>query len=360
MISSDHDYTYAPVEDGTFQFNEMGLNFTYMPLDRLRLAIQLISRDLGELGNNDLMIDYAFGDYRFRNWLGVRAGSIRMAYGFHNETRDIDALRTSILLPGGVYREHVRDFFSRVQGGGVYGEISLGKAGSLSYQALAGTLEIDEDGGAAKGSESLGFIDVRDYDEGAVYNAMLQWRAPLEGLRFGVTGVKMTDLTTDIELTRSFGPAVPAGSKFTDELDDFSAYVFSAEYIWRDLVLTGEYSQLKIKSELAAMNVTTDIQNEGYYLGASYRFTDWFELGSYYSWYYPDKDDKDGDRYDTDKSRAWLKDLALSAKFDINDNWIFKVEGHVMDGAAMTTDDYDSADFDRSWHLFAAKATFTF
>lgn len=360
LVSSEYDYLLASTEEGTFQFNEMGINFAYMPLDSLRVSLQLLSRDLGEIGNNDVRIDYAFGDYRFRNWLGIRAGSIRMTHGLHNETRDIDALRTAVLLPQSIYSEDVRDFFSRIQGAGIYGEISMGRAGRLSYQVLMGTSDIDADSGVVKNIENSGMMDVRSVDEGVGYNGMIQWRTPLEGLRLVGTWVKMTDFEIHYETAMDMGPFVPAGTTLTDEMDNFRACVLSAEYIWGNLVVAAEYRETEINTYTPAIRYQRDYTSEGYYIGVSYRFADWLEMGSYYSLYYPDKNDRDGDRFETDRHRAWLKDFALSVRFDINDNWNFKLEGHAMDGTATLSMADAPDELERNWYLFASKLTFTF
>ncbi|MBU1055719.1 MAG: hypothetical protein KKC46_18115, partial [Proteobacteria bacterium] len=57
---------------------------------------------------------------------------------------------------------------------------------------------------------------------------------------------------------------------------------------------------------------------------------------------------------------AWQKDLALSARFDINSNWIFKVEGHKVNGTAdvLLADNSDRSEKD--WYYGAAKLTFSF
>ncbi|MEZ4527840.1 MAG: hypothetical protein R2941_18145, partial [Desulfobacterales bacterium] len=83
LKSDNNNYYFADTEDGTFQFNEMGLSFASELTDDLRIGIQLLSKDLGEFGNNDVEIDWAYGDYRFRNWLGVRAGKIKLANGLY-------------------------------------------------------------------------------------------------------------------------------------------------------------------------------------------------------------------------------------------------------------------------------------
>nr|CBX29531.1 hypothetical protein N47_J05120 [uncultured Desulfobacterium sp.] len=82
-----------------------------------------------------------------------------------------------------------------------------------------------------------------------------------------------------------------------------------------------------------------------------------------YSISYPDKDDKDGDRYKVlgqPDHHAWQKDLALSARFDINSNWIFKIEGHKVDGTSdvLAVNNADRSEGD--WYHGAAKLTFSF
>jgi len=58
--------------------------------------------------------------------------------------------------------------------------------------------------------------------------------------------------------------------------------------------------------------------------------------------------------------RAFLRDTALSTRIDINDSWILKLEGHIMEGAALlyTQDNPDGLVGD--WFLFAAKMTYSF
>ncbi|GBC63156.1 hypothetical protein DENIS_4149 [Desulfonema ishimotonii] len=44
-------------------------------------------------------------------------------------------------------------------------------------------------------------------------------------------------------------------------------------------------------STVEAMQFEAIYNPIGYYVGAAYRFTDWFELGAYYSEYYEDEDE---------------------------------------------------------------------
>ena len=57
--------------------------------------------------------------------------------------------------------------------------------------------------------------------------------------------------------------------------------------------------------------------------------------------------------------QAWLEDYALSLRFDINEYWVAKIEGHLLDGAALCLA-LDNDDFEDHWYMFAAKLSFSF
>ncbi len=149
----------------------------------------------------------------------------------------------------------------------------------------------------------------------------------------------------------------------TMEIGDFSFKTLSVEYTWNNLILSSEYALRSIESRKVSNSVIispeAEVDSEGYYVSASYRFTGWLELGAYYSEYYPNKDDKDGE-YAVPNYSAWSKDFVLSVRFDINKHWTFKLEGHSIDGTGMIFSSDNPDGTDKSWFLFAAKTTFYF
>ena len=92
-IWSDHNNYLADSEDGTAEFNEAAINFQGRLTDNLRAGVQLFAKDLGDYGNNMVTLDWAYGDYRFEDWLGVRFGRVKRYSGLYGETRDYDMLR---------------------------------------------------------------------------------------------------------------------------------------------------------------------------------------------------------------------------------------------------------------------------
>ncbi|MFZ5568837.1 MAG: hypothetical protein ACOZF0_00425 [Thermodesulfobacteriota bacterium] len=520
-LKSDENNFFADTEKGTTQFNEAAINFSTDVTEKLRIGLQLFARDLGNIGNNDVILDWAVADYRWRDWLGLRIGNLKFVNGLYNETRDVDMLRTSIFLPQSVYNESWRESTALIQGAGLYGELPLKAAGSFSYSGQYGTVSMPKDGGAAKLAEDqwplksrditpllersaaaagttitglntalnntltaldannllsdydtavardqvnklsgaardpiidIMTVDVEDIDVDYAYTGQGMWNTPLEGMVVGVTAwgyyfeaVTQAKLDTQAMQTIStmngstklgaIGAGLQQGQLPTQQnldsmMADFNSakssdsmnqlgvglpsypvtfgaesksLTYSAEYTFRNLVLAGEYMEtrykLNFKSDLFAnpavagmlagladprsatfsgdtMTINT-FTAAGWYGSATYRFTYWFELGAYYSEYYPDVDDKEGykrrdvKKLDSELHRGYLKDTCMTLRFDINENWVLKLEGHVMRGAASLlgadnpapTDAYPldgSERYDSNWLLGAAKITYSF
>ncbi|MDY6972287.1 MAG: hypothetical protein SV775_08155 [Thermodesulfobacteriota bacterium] len=365
LYTKDNNFLAHDTEGGSFQFNEFGLTFGKQVSDRLRLGLQLFSRDMGNVDDNKIILDWANADYRWRDWAGIRAGILKVPYGLYNKSRDVDALRTNILLPQSVYTDLLREGYTGLQGVGLYGFVPAGSAGRFLYEFQMGTSNLENDGGTAKFVEDIagGFVDIRDFDPSELYTGAIYWNTPIHGLRAGVCGYTMR-LDADGELNELTG--VFEGMAFDLELEDITSYVFSLEYSYGDLLLAAEYCRMEIDTafDLLGSSFEDSEESEGYYLSASYRFTEWLELGTYYSVFYEDVDDRDGDELEVlgfPDHGAWLKDLALTTRFDIGEHWVFKLEGHMMDGTARVLS-IDNPPFptEDDWFLFAAKMTFIF
>lgn len=375
MHSEDNNFLANDSASGTFQYNEIGINFSKQITNKLRIGLQLFSHDLGDISNNEILLDWAFADYRWKDWLGLRVGRIKAPHGLYNEGRDIDMLRTSIFLPQSVYAELNRDTMVAVNGFGFYGDIPLDTLGTLSYNVLAGTSDVDADSGAAKQFNSARVMGMElweadDFDMGETYVGSLQWQTPLDGLRLKGT-IRRSDLGIPAETGAFFfGVAgIPVGTEFTYEMERTRTIVGSIEYTWNDLIVAAEYQDTKadiyieVPGWFANPYADTTTNNDGYYVSATYRVNNWLEVGSYYSKYYADSDDRDGkDSVGTSLTydyQNWLEDIALSCRFDINQYWLFKLEGHIMDGAAYCLTE-DNDDFEEDWWMVTAKMTFSF
>ena len=84
LKSSKHDYLLADTADGTVEFNEAALAVSSVVSNNMSVGIQFLSKDLGSVGNNKVEIDWAFVEYRYRDWLGGRAGRMKRPFGFNS------------------------------------------------------------------------------------------------------------------------------------------------------------------------------------------------------------------------------------------------------------------------------------
>ncbi len=380
ISTDDNNYLDSNSKGGSFGYNEIGINFGKQLTTKLRLGVQFFCQDLGAIGNDDVTLDWAIADYRWKDWMGLRVGRIKAPHGLYNESRDIDMLRTSIFLPGSVYTELNRATMGALNGFGFYGDVPVGPVGSVSYYMLAGTTDIsgDTDNGAVRQFNSPrlnGFEYWRvseDFDMDEIYLAAVEWQTPLDGLRMKWT-YRSSGLTIPGETVAAPMLGVTAGNAFDYKLDKHANYVYSIEYTWNDLVMAAEYQQVRsewhiettyahpIFTALASDQLS---KNHGYYIGAAYRVNEWLEAGTYYSKYYAFSDDKDGSATlaagaISQDYQAWLEDIALSLRFDINRYWVCKLEGHFMDGAALCLN-IDNDDYDDNWYMIAAKLSFSF
>ena len=372
-LKTDKNNYLADTEKGSFEINEMGINFNTYLNDDTKIGIQFFARDLGDLGNDKVTVDWAYADRQLREWLGLRVGIMKIPHGFYNESRDCDMMRTSILQPQGVYNEPWRGALYDLTGVGIYGNL----INHISYECQAGLIEEGTDGGMAKKFNDLvkSRVDRILGHWGTVMN--VQCYDLIEGLRFGGSLVVWT---WDMDITLYPSEKFPFPSP-THAYSDNEGQVWtgSIEYTRGKFLFSSEYTitYFNIPMQIYLMNGALTVHNTlknhmlGYYYNTSYRFTEWFEAGLYYSTFYYNKDDRQGkssdlvDKYGWKDYYSWSKDTCLSLRFDLNANWIFKLETHYNDGfyngfVNMNMNDDGSFDVARYWWLFGAKIMFVF
>lgn len=375
LYTTENNFTTGS-KDGTFQFNEIGINFGSELTDKLRIGTQLFSQDFGDTGNNEVKVDWAYADYHFRDFLGLRFGQIKVPHGIFNEYRDVDMLRNWIFLPQSVYPEILRDITLSLQGVSVYGNIYMDSLGGLSYQAGYGTQDIpynDKTADLLIGIPTT-MVDNDSFDVDTKYVASLAWDTPLRGLRLGVTydSIQMKinqyftmDLIIPPNPVNVDGLTIEEGTPAVVEFNKYENWVYSMEFIWLDLALTAEYIQTNKEYSLNALpeKPLFELHPSGWYVGGAYRFADWFELGGYYSEFENEYPLAAGEEQpDIPDYFSYLKDICVTTRFDINAYWTVKFEAHRFEGA-FGLSPYDSAlpsvdgDYKKSWNMFAAKLT---
>lgn len=367
-LKTDHNNFMAETEDGTFQFNEFGLNFTTRLSDNLTTGIQFFGRDMGEVGNDEVKVDWAYLDYRWRDWAGVRIGKTKLVYGLYNESREFDMLRTSVLLPQSVYVEVFRDSVSTIQGIEFYGNIPTQSFGSFSYSLNLGVVPFKAGDGVSQAIDNFTAkfkfkVGTLDSDYATAYG--ITWETPLEGLRFRYSWL-------DIHGLKSTGSAyfpIPDGTaidSYNLEYQLVRFHFLSGEYTIGNLTLASEYMEMDLfdKINFGPVVAYENTPYQGWYVSGSYRFNGVFSLGLSYSEFYNNTNDKDGHLQVAAGKKdyqTWQKTYTVSTKFDINQFWLFKLEASYNDGFGAVQPVYnDPAKLEPYWWLFAAKATVSF
>lgn len=318
-------YNYlAKSKRGSFEFTEAGINITQQLGESLRIGVQLFSRDLGPIGNYSPQFDWYYLDYRFADWLGFRAGRLKIPWGLYNETNDVDSGRVPVLLPQSLYPATARELLFAQTGFEVYGDLPLGDAGALQYRAYAGTIFLN----AAETSPQL-----REFEVPYVVGGRLLWQTPLEGLRVGGSAQKL-------RLDFDFSPTEEQRAQFEmdGELPQGSSgliqaripawlWVASIEYQVRALLLAAEYGRTSSRLESSLNRPRHTDVREGFYVMAAYQIAPWFTPGLYYSILSVDTPTRTGEN-------RYQHDWAATLRYDLTANWLLKLEGHYMHGLA--------------------------
>lgn len=359
--STSNDYIGASSR-GSLKLFEAGLNVSTEVAERLRAGMQIFTRDFGDF-EDPPRFDWAFLDYRWREWLGLRAGIIKMPLGLYNEYADIDAARLPILLPQSVYSFVNRDVWLSHRGFALYGNYPLRGAGEISYQAWLGTLAIPENALTISGA-TLDSIDTK-----YVTGAQVFWHPPVEGLRIGGTYLRtsidfnltLADATTASLIMAGLVPPEFDGSVVISQRPT-GWIIGSAEYTRDAWLFAAEYGRAykRQRSSLPALLPTFEEDGEAFYGLVAYRASERFELGGYYSVTHLDAGDRRGhDPKWPERWYAWRRDLAATIRYDVNDHWLWKLEGHFIDGAAGLPP-ARNPDPDRYWGLVLLRTTVTF
>lgn len=354
ILSSGSNYLTRS-KRGSFEFTEVGVNFTSTITDELSVGMQLFSRDLGPIGNYRPQFDWFYLDYRLRDWLGIRAGRTKLPVGLYNDTSDIDAARVPVLLPQSIYPTTNRDFLLAQTGGELYGYVPLGPLGAFDYRLYGGTIFIDQTSLASPGAT------VTKIDVPYVVGARGMWVTPVEGLRIGGSIQALR-----VDLDYQLGPAiisqlemagrVPAGFNGVFRYNlPVRLGVGSIEYAAHDLLLAAELARWRTEYETRPMIVPDGhITDTRWYVMASYHVTPWFAPGAYYA---VRRDGSNG----PERRNNYQHDIAVTTRYDITENWLVKLEGHFKRGTLDVSPalNYNQPNLtaQRDWGVFLIKTT---
>jgi hypothetical protein len=323
--SNENNYLTMKTSEGSFAMTDGGVNISSRLTDKFRVGAQVYARNIGNMGQGRPALDWAYGDYKFTDWFGIRAGKVKTAMGLHNDTQDTESIHTFALLPQAVYSLDLREATIAHIGVDIYGAIPLKKAGTLSYTVYTGQRRDGLYGGYIYLLRSLATIDLDKY-RGPQWGGDLKWTTPVQGLLFGASHMNASITGTGIGPTRpgnrsEYGPYKEVSNK--DQTSQLYGQFtvgnlrFDSEYrrYWRDQnIYNGQ------------ANSTTDAR--GWYTSAAYRFSKRFEAGSYFSRFVLKSRGSPSSR----PGDYPINDKVATLRVDLNRHWNAKVEGHFMTG----------------------------
>jgi hypothetical protein len=247
-----------------------------------------------------------------------------------------------ILLPQSTYPVSSRNFLLAQTGFELYGYATLHAAGALEYRVYGGTIKFDP--GTTTGVP----YTIRSIDFAYLIGSRLMWETPLPGLRVGGS-VQALRIDADLQ-GLMMNPAATGLLKVPALL-----WMGSLEYAAHDWLIALEYGRWHSKrdSTIPIFPEQPWTANERYQAMVAYRVNPWFQLGGYYAGYYPNVDKREG-------RENQQHDFAGTLRFDITDNWLVKLEGHLMRGTAglnAAINDRPLANLSSRWGMFLLKTT---
>jgi hypothetical protein len=223
------------------------------------------------------------------------------------------------MLPQSVYPLDLRTLVIAHEGGDVYGDISLHRAGSLSYTVYGGERTDDRRSGSYFSTQDNG-LPIQTYT-GTLVGGDFRWNTPLAGLMVGGSSLKQMN-----HITGHY--AAYGNAPFLLTSDPTYVTAVYGDYTHDKLRLNAEYRRNLSYYDFTLLGQTSNAQasDRGWYATISYRILPKLEVGTYHSRYYVDQPSAPGPH------ATHIFDQTVTARYDLTRWSNVKVEGHFMDG----------------------------
>lgn len=350
-IRSNHNNNFLgpSSRETSLRFTELGLNVAARLGPRINLAAQVVSRSAGADAHGALRVDFALADLNLQDTetsrLGLRAGRVKIPYGFYNSTRDIAFTRPGVVLPQSIYPERVRAFSDTLDGLAPYARLSAGEA-ELLFEAALGKPRLDDR------ETTVTFIGngVRGRFEGdtaAIGRVMLQEQRGTWRLAYSQAQLR-GDYRQGERDPLLKGRVKLHLSLLSAELN-LEPWSFTAEHVFGYAGNTG----------LGIFRPDDGLPFEGAYVQGAWRAGPRWQWFLRYDSYYQDRNDRDGtwlaSHTPLPSHAAYARDRTLGVRFDVSPSFMLRAEYHRVNGTAWlpVLDNADSGrPPQRDWDMF--------
>jgi hypothetical protein len=355
LYSSNNNLFTMNTADGSARWTDAAVSVSDVISDKLRVGAQFHVYQFGELGGPNMQIDWATGDYRLSERAGFVAGKVKTVYGLFNDSQDVDTAHLWALLPESMYPTDNKSFNLAHYGADFYGTMRLGKrGGTLLYRGYGGYKPLDLTGGYARElSPDVGSTLTTGGSN--LIGGDVRWRTPVKGLLVGVSAI-------DTGLNGN----APTGSfhiPYSVEPQEFAMFERGK------FMLAGEYKRTASAFDIHLNNVDpypppfgpvipyevlSRYDSRNWYGMFSYRLTEKFQLGTYYS--------QSWNPLGNPRLPAnYSNDAVLSGRFDFNSYFYAKLEGHFIRGTSLDYYTFDNPNGEKTaTNLLATKLGFSF
>ncbi|HEY0680914.1 MAG TPA: hypothetical protein VGD45_01145 [Steroidobacter sp.] len=330
VLSSDNDF-FGDSTEGSFDYYEAGINAAVQLGPQLLFSAQGAVRDAGISDDGTVRIDYALADYRLvadeSIQAGLRAGKVKNALGFYNETRDVVFTRPSILLPT-VYsdNQNQRSLIFTSPGAQMYAGLVTG----AHEWSFTGTLNAERD--VRKSDERLLVMLSAPFDLriGDSWNVQL-----MDSIDGGRWQLAYSHFSGQFRLKTA--PEISLAGRFDVDLD-----VFSARYNAERFTVTAEYVVIGNEILLTFGGipvVRTDVRADSGYLQAEYRVDPRWSVMARMDSFYRDRNDRNGRRFaaanpGADRRSQVSHDFTVGINWRPDEHWGVWAEHHWINGTA--------------------------
>lgn len=331
FVLSRHNQFFGDSTDGSFDYYEGGINAAVQVRPNLSFAAQAAIRDAGISDDGSLRLDYAVADYRLISeasvQAGLRAGKVKNALGFYNETRDVVFTRPSILLPS-VYsdNQNQRSLIFTAPGAQIYAGTVIGQH-ELSF---TGTLNAERD--VRRSDERLLVTLTVPFDLRIGDSWNLQVMDSIDGGKWQFAYSRFSG-----QFRLSTAPEIAVAGRFDVDLN-----VFSARYNAERFSITAEYVLVDNDNRLTFMGVPLLHQRaavDSGYLQAEYRVRPDWTLMARMDGFYSDRHDRSGRDFAVanpgiDRRTRFSHDFTLGVNWRPDEHWGLWAEHHWINGTA--------------------------